>query len=399
MKFALVSTSLQQTTGYSKVAYNLLKQLRSVEGLELFQFAIHRKTMGMRPAIEGLVVEDHSDFDFDKLQGFLDKHSIDVVMIYNDIGVILSYMKKINHPRIWAYLDTIAHGIPPPLLKALGDGAEKIFLFNSYWKSVYNFKQSYVLEHGVDTDIFKVLPKDKTVQVREQLKIPKDAIVFFNANRNSRRKRLDLTISAFIQFRKRNPSKNAMLLLMCGMEGYYNVPAIIQDEIQRWNAPDCSGKIMQIDTLKHLFTDESMNEFYNITDYGLNTSVGEGYGLTAIEHLTIGKPQIITHLPQYESFLSARDVVFVKPFDREYAETTDFTAGHFPIFSSTHICEAMEIALKKKVNYSPKSWTSVCKNFLDLVSYEMKNDYKNHHQSIHNSLRTIEDQVNIPSIP
>jgi len=41
-------------------------------------------------------------------------------------------------------------------------------------------------------------------------------------------------------------------------------------------------------------TDEKLNMIYNCTDVGLNTSMGEGFGLPNVEHATTGAPQIVS---------------------------------------------------------------------------------------------------------
>ena len=165
MKLCFVSTTIQQPTGYSKVAYNILQELANVPDLELFHY-----TSGMvgavpyRPVIQGITYQENSDHNFEGLQPFCEKHAVDVVMIYNDIGVIVSFLQKWSPPRLWLYLDTVAHGIPAALLKIIDEKAERIYLMNEYWRSVYNFKQARVLEHGVDTNVFK---KVDTADIRE----------------------------------------------------------------------------------------------------------------------------------------------------------------------------------------------------------------------------------------
>ena len=361
MKLCFVSNCIQQPTGYGKVSYNMLKMLKDVPNLELFHYASCSVEIKHRPLLDGIVYKENEEHGFDKLKEFCEEHSIDVVMIYNDIGVVLSYLQKWTPPRLWVYLDTVAHGIPEPLTKILNEKAERIYLFNEYWKSVYNFKNARVLEHGVDRETFKKVNAD---ELRLKMNIPKDAIVFLNANRNSRRKRLDITISAFVQFCKRNPTKNVYLLLMTSSKGYYDISNVLYNEIYK-HKYDCSRKVMSIQTDKQLFTDDLINQFYNIADFGLNTSTGEGYGLTALEHLSVNKPQVLTYLPSYETFLNKEHAVLVLPTgDREYYENIDFSGSYHETWSSKDISYAMEEVLDKKVSYSAKSWEDVMSSFI-----------------------------------
>ena len=373
MKVCLVSTSMNQSTGYSKVSYNMLRELKDT--VEVFHYSTQSSKTGFRPPLD-IAVKDHAfgednEYGFEGLREYVEENKIDIVVIYNDIAVTLSYLKVWSPPRLWVYLDTVCHGIPPQLLKMLEERAERIYLFNSYWKQVYDFASARVLEHGVDTDIFKPLPKENNDKLRAKLNIPTDATIFFNCNRNSRRKRLDLTISAFVQYCKRNPSVNAYLLMMVNSNGYYNIGNVLYNEIRK-HKYDCSKKVMTIQTDKQLFTDVNINEFYNIADYGLNTSTGEGYGLTAVEHLAVGKPQILTHLPVYDVILPKDSVVYVEPLpDREYYEQKEFSGAYIDTWSALDIAIAMEKAVDVKVDYKPKSWKEVMTGFIaDLTSVQ-----------------------------
>ena len=361
MKLCFVSTTIQQPTGYAKVSFNMLKELVKVPGLEVFHYTSGAVgTVPYRAIVEGVTYKENKDFDFEGLQGFCQDNSVDVVMIYNDIGITLSYLQKWCPPRLWVYLDTVAQGIPPQLLNIIEEKAERIYLFNDYWKSVYNFKQARVLEHGVDTDTFKFV---ETKELRDKLNIPQDALVFLNANRNSRRKRLDLTISAFVQFSKRNPKKNAYLILMTSKSGYYDVGTILYNEIYRWKH-DCSKKVLSILTDKQLFTDEAINQFYNLADVGINTSTGEGYGLTALEHLAVCKPQVLTELPSY-TFVSKKNAAFVHSNgDREYYDREDHSGAYHDTFTSKDVADAMEDVLDKQVKFTVKTWDNVMSNFI-----------------------------------
>ena len=371
MKFCLVSTSIKNTTGYSKVAYNLLRQLAKVEGLEVFHYAFqfHPSNFPLRAAVEGVTTQEHRDFDYDKLHAFCKKHKFgkdDIVMIYNDIGIVLNYMKAWCPPRLWVYLDTVCEGIAPALLRHLEEKTERIYVFSPHWKSIYDFKNVRVLEHGVDTEVFKPV---ETTAIREKMKLPDDAIVFLNANRNSKRKRLDLTISAFIQLCKRRPEMPLYLVLLTVNEngGFYDFQSLIYHECRKHDFFAASKRILLVDTGKIVMTDEAVNEFYALADIGVNSSTGEGYGLTALEHASLGKPQVLTHLPQYDDFMPSNAVAYADDIgEREYLEKTDYFGAYQPVFLAKDISVAMEKALdlRGKVSFTPKSWEEVCKDFV-----------------------------------
>jgi glycosyltransferase involved in cell wall biosynthesis len=375
MKFCLVSTSIRNTTGYSKVAFHLLTELAKVEGLELFHYAFqhHPSNFAIRPSVKGVTTQEHTEFDYDKLHAFCKKNKFskdDVVMMYNDIGVVLNYMKSWTPPRLWVYLDTVCEGIPPSLLKHLEERVEKVFLFSPHWRTVYDFKQARVLEHGVDTAVFK--PVDSS-EIRAKMKLPEDAIVFLNANRNSKRKRFDLTISAFVQLCKRKPDAPLYLCLLTANEhgGFYDFQSVIYHECKKHDYFPASKHILVVDTSKIVMTDEAVNEFYALADIGVNTSTGEGYGLTALEHASLGKPQVLTPLPQYKDFLPPDAVAYAEDIgEREYMDKTDYFGAYQPVFRAKDISVAMETALdmRGKVSFKPKSWAEIVRPLVEELS-------------------------------
>jgi glycosyltransferase involved in cell wall biosynthesis len=381
MKFCLVSTSTKNTTGYSKVAFHLLDQLSGVEGLSLYHYAFHPHPSNypLRKTLNNVKTEEHTDFDYGKLEAFCKKHKFgkdDVVMIYNDIGVVLNYMKFWTPPRLWVYLDTVCEGIPPALLRHLEEKAEKVYVFSPFWKKVYDFKQVKVLEHGVDTDVFK--PVDAS-ELRKKMKLPDDAIVFLNANRNSKRKRFDLTISAFVQLCKRRPDMPLYLLLLTQNEGggFYDFQSLIFHECRKADYYDVSKRILIVDTGKIVMTDQAVNEFYALADIGVNTSTGEGYGLTALEHASLGRPQVLTHLPQYDDFMPTNAVAYADDIgEREYLEKTDYFGAYLPVFTASQVSSAMEKALdmRGKVDFTPRSWATILRPLVEDIQTPLPAD-------------------------
>ena len=343
MKVCLVSTSIQQTSGYSLVAYHILRELSKT--CEVAHFATHARGRGvhLRNTLTGVDTEEHADFAFQHLRPFCETRGVDVVLLYNDVGVVLSYLQHWTPPRLWVYLDVVAHGIPPPLLRHIHDRAERIFLMNEYWRSTYPFPKASVVEHGVDTSVVRRLPAEDNLRLRASMNIPDDAILVFNANRNSRRKRLDLTISAFVQFAKTEP--RAFLLLMTSADGFYDIKAVLGHEIEK-HGHNCASRVLSINTDAITISDDKMNAFYNLADIGLNTSTGEGYGLTALHHATLGQPQVLTALPHYDRNLPA---VFIPPLpDREYYEMTEYSGGFHDTFASADVEDVILLLLSAR---------------------------------------------------
>ena len=365
MKICFVGTSTSRNSGYAKVMDNLIRGLK--DSMEIFHYAIHDSAHKLRTP--EVATQSVQEYGFDGLKSYCEENAVEVVFIYNDIGVILQYLKEWKPPRLWAYLDTMGHGIAPPLIKALQENSERIYFLNSYWKEHYNLPNSYVLDHGVDTTIFKPVEDQG---LRKMLNIPVGAKIILNANRNSKRKRLDLCISGFVQYCKQNPVNNYFLLLMTAKDGYYDIANILYEEIRR-HQHDCSSRIRTIHTDKVNITDEKMNEFYNLADYGINTSYGEGFGLTALEHLTLGKPQILTDLPNYNFFPRNFASFINSTGDREYNSSIDYSCCYTETFLASEVIRAIEDVEGLVVQYTPKSWKEVCTEFISSLDEKDKN--------------------------
>jgi hypothetical protein len=135
---------------------------------------------------------------------------------------------------------------------------------------------------------------------------------------------------------------------------------------------------MLVDTASKPLPDSAINELYNASDIGVNTSDGEGFGLCQIEHLYTGAPQLVTDIGTYRSFMDESVCRFVKPNDRTYFSGTMPLGSWAPNFSYVEIADTMQTmienlpALKKSAsNYKFKTWKEVCASWLEDVKSEI----------------------------
>jgi D-inositol-3-phosphate glycosyltransferase len=80
-----------------------------------------------------------------------------------------------------------------------------------------------VIPHG--TDFSKFFPMDP-LECRKELGVPEDAFIVFNGNRNQPRKRIDLTIKAFIKFAKDKPDARLWLNMGGKDMGWELIPLV-----------------------------------------------------------------------------------------------------------------------------------------------------------------------------
>lgn len=144
-----------------------------------------------------------------------------------------------------------------------------------------------IIPHGVDLTNF---PSMTTDSARTKLSVMnKDWFVVGCVNRNQPRKRLDLALEYFAEFAKGKPST---------VKFYYH--GALQDV--GWNIIQLADYYGVSDRL--IITDpnmttavgvprEALRYVYNSFDVQITTTLGEGWGLTQMEGMSCGIPQIV----------------------------------------------------------------------------------------------------------
>ncbi|MCK4822759.1 glycosyltransferase, partial [bacterium] len=115
-----------------------------------------------------------------------------------------------------------------------------------------------------------------------------NSFIILNANRNQPRKRIDITMRAFRDFARDKPQNVKLYLHMGTRDMGWDIVRLAT----RYGIDDRLALSSMAPNLASV-PDERLNEIYNACDIGLNTSLGEGWGLTSWEHAATGKPQIV----------------------------------------------------------------------------------------------------------
>lgn len=371
IKFMLVGTHAHQTTGYSKVTYNIIKELAKCPDLELYHFGFQKfmdSPANYRVYPTGVDVYDpfkiekekypnasgpEMGFGFSQLPDYVRKVKPDIIMIYNDASVVCKFLDKLEqnlsaHERKYKliiYLDQVYTTQRLDLLKRMEKDADVYFAFTSYWKSVLEAqgvkKPIHVLRHGFDSHIFKPLDK---VAARKKHNIPDNWFVFLNLNRNTPRKRHDIVVTAFAELVARNPTRSLVLLCVCdgGETGGFPIQEIYIRELERLKAPVQQHlQKLLIASSSLTYTDELINELYTLSDVGISAADGEGFGLCTFEAMGIGIPQVVPDIGGFKDFCKHNEnSLVVKPKWRSYIPT-----AHSPLGGILEIVDAHELSL------------------------------------------------------
>lgn len=157
-----------------------------------------------------------------------------------------------------------------------------------------------VVPHGVDTATFRPLAGTVEAQLqpgarrafRRQLWPDRpdwhEAFVVLNANRPMPRKRIDLTLDGFAAFARGKPPAVKLWLHHAIMSPEEH--AAITAQVDRLGIAD---RVRLSPLGAPPLSDADLNLAYNAADVGLNTAMGEGWGLVSFEHAATGAAQVV----------------------------------------------------------------------------------------------------------
>jgi len=145
-----------------------------------------------------------------------------------------------------------------------------------------------VIQHGIDTKIF--FPVDMLEARRELEGMTPESFVVLNSNRNQPRKRIDLTIKGFAKFAKGKPQSVKLYLHMGRLDAGWDVIALCE----RYGILNRLLLTSLELSPSNYVSDERLNIIYNSAYIGLNTSMGEGWGLCSMEMAVCRKAQIVS---------------------------------------------------------------------------------------------------------
>lgn len=239
-----------------------------------------------------------------------------LVLLLNDLWILQVYTRALprrpDRPAIVAYVPLDGR-LPDDRLLASLTGIDRFVAYTEFGRGEIgrslarlaergvSFARSDVdvIPHGVDAGTFyplagsvdAQLDRGRTV-VRRRLFPDEpdwhDAFVVLNANRPSGRKRVDLTIDGFARFARDKPP-NVKLWLHHALI-HADEHSAIATHAERVGIAD---RLRLTALGAPALSDEGLNLVYNACDVGLNTAMGEGWGLVSFEHAATGAAQVV----------------------------------------------------------------------------------------------------------
>jgi D-inositol-3-phosphate glycosyltransferase len=372
-------------TGFARVLHSIVKHLPRKD-YDIYWLAVnyygdpHPYPYKIFPATG----RDRTDlYGFLRLQDFVNK-GIDIIFILNDAWIISAYLDYIKHifpadkmPKIITYIPVDAYDHDPTWYRDF-DIVTKTVAYTKFGQeeiklATNNSVEPLIIPHGIDSDDFYQLPQSKT-ELRKKWypdtpSIYEDSFIILNGNRNQPRKKIEISLMAFALFSENKP-ENVKFYYHGGVKdtGIDIIKIATRYGFQKHNRLILSS----MDNGVQKLSTQMLNEVYNICDVGINTSLGEGWGLVNVEHAVTGAAQIVPmHSACREIFadcgLLVRPIV---PVVFEVANTTGFLGR------AEDYAEAMELlyndknlrndlAQKAKTKFtSPEySWKNIAKTW------------------------------------
>jgi glycosyltransferase involved in cell wall biosynthesis len=287
-------------TGFGRVAENLLPALADEH--EIHVLAVnhwgdpHDMPFKLYPAMVG----GTDPFGSHRVPEMLARVQPDIVFAVNDIWILKNlwarakpYKEQFGF-KWYGYFPVDSYGFFPDVFEGCeewdGMGTYTQFGLEEVRKAGCSVPCD-VIPHGIDRSTF--FPMDKKL-ARQELGVADDLFIVFNGNRNQPRKRIDLTIRAFIEFALDKPDARLWLNMGVKDQGWDIIPLF--KRMARDYGYNADGKLIltskDFDTTRCLPVDR-LNVVYNACDVGINTCIGEGWGLVNFEHAAAGIAQVV----------------------------------------------------------------------------------------------------------
>ena len=280
-------------TGYARVMTSVLAQPALADAFDATLFAVnHRGPAPSHPAfaVRGNVLPGDR-YGGEQLPALLEDVDPDVVLIHNDAWHHALHREALAaHGRaaVVAYCPVDWREIAPGAVRSLAE-ADRVVAYTRYGAAALaraGVRVDAVVGHGVDPDRFApaVGARQRLFGDRHDLR---DAFIVLNANRNTDRKRVDLTLRGFAAFARGRP--DAYLYLHMGMRDRGCDVRALAGEL------GIAGRLLCTTSAPdHPYVpDAFLNDVYSACDVGLNTCEAEGWGLVAFEHAATGAAQVV----------------------------------------------------------------------------------------------------------
>lgn len=259
----------------------------------------------------------------------------DAVLALNDLWYLIHYTRALGSMRgrvpLVGYLP-LDGKIPDPALASELDGFSTLVTYTETAAADLRAALRQIAcpvpvvraGHGVDLQCFRPLSpvhaadacQQRMQRAQAQFGLPQPSFVVLNAARPDPRKRIDLTLAGFAEYARHS----AQPLYLCLHQAIAH-PQFVEPLRAQAAALGIADRVIW--QAGGTLSDGELNALYNACALGINTAVGEGFGLVSFEHAATGAPQIV---PGQDALIElwgeAAWCLPVRPLRTEYSPLT-----------------------------------------------------------------------------
>lgn len=260
-----------------------------------------------------------------------DQLAPDLVLALNDPWYLEHYPRELlavaGDVPLYGYLPLDGDIIDPSVLAGLA-GFTRLFTYTRH--AAHELSRGLaaldlpipvsVAGHGVDLAAFTpdsngTSIKERMLRAQAQFDLPAPTWVVLNASRPDPRKRIDLSLEAFALASRDLPDEVALCLHQA-----WSFPQFVEPLREQARALGIPDRVIWWPPRPGPVSDAGLNRLYNAAAVGLNTSLGEGFGLVSFEHAATGAPQLVpAHPALRELWGESAVLVPVKPARSDYS--------------------------------------------------------------------------------
>ena len=306
MQRILIAGSAREDTGFGRV-------VRAIAGALAVRYDVHvlgHDVFGPAPA-DGWTLHGGCPTDIfalarlGPLTARLDPR---LILIVNDYYFLPAYLERLppsaRRPALAAYIPIDAPSTDVSQFRGI-PALDAVAVYTHFARSVLDSAlpsrpPTRVIPHAAVHQVFQTMPGGSRMEARcalsQRLGRPdlcEEGFWVLNANKNSNRKRLDLTMHGFALFARGKPA-NVRLYIHSGRRDTGPDLLRLARNLELGDRLILTGDSPQHPSIPLA----DLNLVYNSCDAGINTSLGEGWGLVSFEHASTDAAQI---LPRHSS--------------------------------------------------------------------------------------------------
>ncbi|RMD80655.1 MAG: glycosyltransferase family 1 protein [Chloroflexi bacterium] len=283
-------------TGFATVTHAVLDHLRHTWDVHVlginYRGDPHPYPYPIWPASRGMFDDDYGVQRFSDIVRRVQPH---VVCILNDPWVVIRYVQAVQQYRkehsvaLCAYVPVDGLNIDRRFTTDL-NAFDAVITYTDFGYTVLQrggfTKEKHVIPHGIDTALFT--PVDR-VRARQTIGLDPSWFIVGVVNRNQPRKRLDLTFEYFAAWAADKPDTVKLYYHGAVVDVGWDIVAMadyygIQDRLILTSLHLTPAQGIDRDKLCYV---------YSSFDVQFSTTMGEGWGLTTMEGMACGVPQIV----------------------------------------------------------------------------------------------------------